>query len=312
MNRSVAQSGTQAGIAERTSWIAVDWGTSNLRASAICSQGEVIASLESDQGMSVLEPHAYEAALLFLISCWLCADVVTDVLCCGMVGSRQGWREAPYRTTPCEPLDPAHMVPIPTRDRRIDVRVVPGIQQFSPPDVMRGEETQIAGFLANNRNFHGIVCLPGTHCKWVEIASGEIRSFRSTMTGELFSLLATQSVLRHSVAADGWSDMDFGRGISAALEDPAAVTTHLFSIRAGHLLGQLNPVSARSYLSGLLIGQEIAVLQSYWQAQPIVIIGAGKLADRYRAAFEMTGTSAELIDVASATLAGLIATRKYS
>ena len=286
-------------------WIAVDWGTSFLRVNAIDRFGKIIAQKKSDQGMGVLEPSGYEAALLDLISPWLRAGTTLNVMCCGMVGARQGWQETAYRTVPCTPTKPDELMHIPTDDRRIYVRVAPGIQQFSPADVMRGEETQIAGYLGDNQNFDGIICLPGTHSKWAKISSRQIISFHSCMTGEVFSLLATQSVLRHSVAPDGWSSEDFARGVQLARDDPAKICTKLFGVRAEQLLNDLPAVSARAYLSGMLIGQEIMALRDYWNGQPIVVIGAGDLADRYRSAFELLGVCVELVDVTAATLAGL-------
>ncbi|MEM6479284.1 MAG: 2-dehydro-3-deoxygalactonokinase, partial [Pseudomonadota bacterium] len=185
-------------------WIAVDWGTSNLRAWAMTSSGSELWSGASDKGMGALKPEHFEGALLDVVSPMLGAGPI-DVVACGMVGSRQGWIEAAYALAPCPALPEGFARPQ-VKNPLLRVHVIPGIKQLSAPDVMRGEETQIAGFLALNPGWDGIVCLPGTHTKWAEVSAGEIVSFRTFMTGELFALLSDASVLRHTLAPTGWDD----------------------------------------------------------------------------------------------------------
>ena len=165
-------------------------------------------------GAITLAPDGFEPALLALIGDWLADAGRTDVIVCGMAGARGAWAEAAYARVPCPP-GPAAFARPPVRDPRLAVRILPGLRQDAPADVMRGEETQIAGLLAAEPGFDGVACLPGTHTKWVHVAAGEVVSFASYMTGEIFALLATRSVLRKTVAADGWSEADFlagGRG----------------------------------------------------------------------------------------------------
>ena len=189
-------------------WIAVDWGTSNLRAWLMGKDG-VIGMVTSDKGMGALERDGFEPELLRLVGDYLPESGTVPVIACGMVGARQGWHEAPYVTTPCTAPGVGQAVTPEVRDPRLKVRILPGVSQASPADVMRGEETQIAGFLAANPEFDGVLCLPGTHTKWVHISAREIVSFRTFMTGEIFALLSGQSVLRHSVAGDGWHQAAF-------------------------------------------------------------------------------------------------------
>ena len=164
-------------------WIAVDWGTSNLRAWAM--RGDTpVADAGSDRGMGTLEPSAFEGALLEIIEPWLGAGRMS-VVACGMVGARQGWAEAAYATVPCRPVS-LNVVRPAVADARLDVAILPGLCQTSPADVMRGEETQIAGYLAEVPDFDGVLCMPGTHTKWVQISASEVVSFRTYMTGELF------------------------------------------------------------------------------------------------------------------------------
>lgn len=281
-------------------WIAVDWGTSHLRAWAMRGAAP-LASAQSDAGMGSLTPAGFEPALLALIAPWL-ADKTTPVIACGMVGSRQGWVEAPYRATPCAPLGPG-LVRAPTRDPRLDVRVIPGLKQPTPPDVMRGEETQIAGALALHPGWDGVICLPGTHSKWVHVSAGEVVSFQTFLTGELFALLSTQSVLRHSVA--GWDDAGFDEGVQIALDRPEKLAARLFALRAEGLLQGLSPARARARLSGLLIGAELAAAKPYWLGQRVMIAGAPDLARSYARALAALSVPATLIDATGATLAGL-------
>ena len=236
-------------------WIAVDWGSSNLRAWAM-DGGTVTAEGAAATGAVALEPDAFEPALLAVISPWL-PDARTDVIVCGMAGARGGWAEAPYATVPCPP-GPASFARPPTRDPRLAVRILPGLRQDAPADVMRGEETQIAGLLAAEPGFEGVACLPGTHTKWVHLSAGEVVSFASYMTGEIFALLATASVLRKTVAPDGWSEPDFLQAVEDGMARPERAASRLFGLRAEALLHGLAPERARARLSGLLIGAELA------------------------------------------------------
>ena len=282
-------------------WIAVDWGTSNLRAWAMGAHGP-LAEATSDEGMGKLKPDEFEAALLRLISPWLTAPR-TPVLACGMVGARQGWREAPYRAVPCSPVDAAGVLPVPT-DPRISFHIAPGLSQDRPADVMRGEETQVAGVLALHPGFDGVICHPGTHSKWVHVSAGEVVSFQTFMTGEMFALLSTQSVLRHGMA-EGWDDDAFDRGVADALQSPDKFAARLFALRAEFLLHGLTPAAARSRLSGLLIGIELAGSKPYWLGQRVILVGAPALAASYTRALQSQGLTPETLDATACTLAGL-------
>jgi len=285
-------------------WIAVDWGTTHLRAFAMGPAG-VLAEAESDDGMATLARDGYEPALMRLLAPWLAPGAPVDIIACGMVGSRQGWVEAPYRDTPCAPLDPSTLVTVPLADPRLMLRLVPGLRQVRPADVMRGEETQIAGALAALPGFDGVLCLPGTHSKWVHVSAGEVVSFQTCMTGELFALLSTQSVLRHGMAGDGWDEHSFINALSDAMSQPQRFSARLFSLRAEALIANLSPACARARLSGLLIGIELAATRPYWLGQQVVIVGAPKLAATYAAALAAQGVIARTLPAAACTIAGL-------
>jgi len=286
----------------QTCWIAADWGSSNLRIWAIGAEGEVIAERASDQGMGVLEGHEFEPAFLDLTDDLL-GPGPCDVLICGMAGARQGWVEAPYNSVPCKPSETG-AVRVVGSDSRLNVRILPGLSQAKPPDVMRGEETQVAGLLAGEPGFDGIVCLPGTHTKWVHVSAGEVVSFRTFMTGELFDLLSRKSMLRHSLGA-GWDGPSFVAAVADAISRPERVASELFSIRAASLLSAPAPDLARSRLSGLLIGLELAGTRPYWLGQRVVLIGEDKLCGHYAEALKAQGVQTEQTSARDMTLAGL-------
>jgi 2-dehydro-3-deoxygalactonokinase len=287
----------------RPDWIAVDWGTSNLRVWAIAG-GRPIAEARSHDGMAQLSRGDFEPALLRLIEPWLDPGRRVRVIACGMVGSRQGWTEAPYRTLPCTPLDAAALVAAPARDRRIRVWLAPGLRQMESADVMRGEETQIAGALVREPGFDGILCLPGTHTKWTHVSAGEVVSFQTFMTGELFDLLSNGSVLRHAIG-EGWNDDAFAAALSEALSRPERLAARLFAIRAEGLVHGLAPAVARARLSGALIGAELAAARPYWLGQPVAIVGAAQLSTLYAKALSLQGVAARVLDGTACTLAGL-------
>ncbi len=294
--------------AARPDWIAVDWGTSHLRVWAMTDAGAVLDEARSEDGMGGLPRDGFEPALLRLVAPWL-DDRPVQAVVCGMAGSRQGWAEAPYRATPC-PARTESAVKAPAEDPRLDVRLIPGIKQDSPADVMRGEETQIAGYLSGHPGFDGVLCLPGTHSKWVQVSAGEIVSFRTFITGELFDLLAGRSVLRHSISAEGWDDAAFASAVSDTLSRPESLAAGLFGLRAEALLHGQPPRTARARLSGLLIGAELAAARPYWLGQPIILIGASSLTAHYAAALTALGAAPTIEAGDATTLAGLAAVRE--
>jgi 2-dehydro-3-deoxygalactonokinase len=174
---------------------------------------------------------------------------------------------------------------------------------------MRGEETQIAGLLARDPGFDGTVCLPGTHSKWAHVSAGEVVSFTTAMTGEIFALLADRSVLRHSVAAEGWSEPDFTDAVEETLARPERLAARLFGIRAEALLEGLAPDRARARLSGLLIGAELAATRPHWLGRAVALVGAPALNVAYASALALCGITATRLEATALTLAGLAAAR---
>ncbi len=287
----------------RPDWIAVDWGTTHLRVWAMGPEG-IRAEATSDNGMSRLSRAGFEPALLGLIELWLSGPPI-PVLACGMVGSRQGWHEAPYRTVPCKPLLAGALAAVPVKDKRITLQIAPGLKQVRPADVMRGEETQIAGALALHPGFDGIFCLPGTHSKWVQISAGEVVSFQTYLTGEMFALLSQQSVLRHGMTSEVWDDDAFDQGVADGMARPERIAAHLFRLRAEGLIADLSPSAARSRLSGLLIGTELAAAKPYWLGTRVILVGSAAISGLYARALSQQGLETETLPAKDCTIAGL-------
>lgn len=287
-------------------WIALDWGTTNLRAWAM-GQGGVLAQATSEDGMARLHRDGFEPALMALIAPWLngASRAPIPVLACGMVGSRQGWFEAPYRSVPCAPLQSGALVAVPVQDARITVHIAPGLKQIKPADVMRGEETQIAGALALHPNFDGSFCLPGTHSKWAQISAGEVVSFQTYLTGEMFALLSQHSVLRLGMAGAQWDDAAFDDGVAEGISRPERLSASLFRLRAEGLIAGLGAGAARARLSGLLIGAELGPAKPYWLGTRIGLIGSAKLTALYSRALAAQGQTCQIFSAMDCTIAGL-------
>lgn len=291
-------------------WIAVDWGSSFVRAWAMTQQGQVLAAQSSDQGATKLRPDQFEATLLSLIQDWLPKSGTLPIVICGMAGSRQGWQEAAYLPIPLKLTQELSATRVATQDFRLNLFILPGLKQLSPPDVMRGEETQLLGFIQQQPDFNGVVALPGTHNKWVRVQQQQILQFSTCMTGELFQLLAEQSVLRHSVQSEAWSNEAFDSAVLQALEHPQGLMQRLFAIRASHLLEATAPEVSRARLSGELIGLELSAIRAagFIRAElPIVLIGSSKLSTLYAQALQLMGITAHVGAGEQLTLKGLSA-----
>ena len=291
-------------MASEANWVAADWGTTHLRVWHMNAGGEARAEARSDKGMAALDAGGFEPALLDLIEPWLKPGEVVDVVACGMVGARQGWIEAEYSPVPVQPLTSGAFKLAPCNDGRLRVSIIPGLMQNNPADVMRGEETQIAGFLAEFPDFDGTICMPGTHTKWVAVAAGAVRRFASSMTGELFSLISEHSVLKHSVSDDNIDSPSFVLAARSALASDPPGLANLFSIRADDLLHGRSQAEGRGKLSGMLIGSEVAGRREWLDGQ-LAVLGEPALAGLYEQVLGMAGVSAESFAAGDLTLKGL-------
>jgi 2-dehydro-3-deoxygalactonokinase len=286
--------------------LACDWGTTNLRAWTLDAEGAVLAERDFPLGVSQIAAGEVAGTFEQQVRPALGAQGAPAILC-GMVGSNLGWTTVPYRDCPATLADLAGAL----TDAAPGVRIVPGVRCSGfngQGDVMRGEETQLFGWLAQHPEFakgRRLICHPGTHAKWMVVEHGRLIAFVTAMTGELFAVLRTHSVLRSEAPPD--DPAAFDEGLNAA-GDGGALAARLFTARA-RVVGQGKPaVDATSYLSGLLIGADVAAspgLLGCDTAQGVTLLGDARLCGLYARAFDARGVRAEIFDGEAAAVAGL-------
>lgn len=281
--------------------IAVDWGTSSLRVARIAADGSVLEERASARGILTVPAGGFEGVLRAACSDWL-ADPAALCLVSGMAGSRQGWAEAPYCACP------AGFAELGRGLRWIAPRrlaLVPGLscEADGVPDVMRGEEVQVFGALDLLALRAGTFVLPGTHSKWVRVADGRVQSFATFMSGEFYALLRQHSILARMLPAeDGALDEDaFLRGVRQA-QASGSLLHGAFSARTLALFDRLPSAAGASYLSGLVIGEELRARPD--PAGEVVLIGSAALTRRYALALGSLGASTRCLG-AEATWRGL-------
>lgn len=282
--------------------IALDWGTSSLRAMRMDEHGAVLETRRRPWGIRQLPAGGFSGALDVMLDGWPSLPCIAS----GMVGSRNGWREVTYLDLPAGGDQLAAAL-----DHGNGLAIVPGLRNPRGPDVMRGEETQIVGLMARHAAAaDATVLLPGTHSKWVSLKQGVVHDFCTLMTGELFALLRNYSILGAGIDADASTgdDSAFVDGVREARDSGAAgALSRLFATRARMLDGALLPSSIPDYLSGLLIGEEFRAMQADRRMrtdQPLWLIGDASLCARYRlAAAEFSiGLAPAVDDTAAAGL----------
>lgn len=306
-------------LSSKPSFIGVDWGTSSFRAWAFAADGTVLAERKASAGgMRDVAPGGFPAALsehLAALSTSLGQSVTgLPVVLCGMVGARQGWIEARYVAAPCTIGAIWQQSVTPPADGLPDGfqgRILPGVAQHGDePDVMRGEETQLLGLLDAEPGYNGVVCMPGTHAKWVSLSEGRVTGFATAMTGELYAVISEHSVLRHSIDGNRPSgdpaSPAFIAGLKRGLAAPDRLTGLLFGVRAGDLLAGVHGQAAADVLSGLLIGAELGgQTKNLTPGATVGLVASGTLADLYSAGLALAGTPARLLDADTLVRAGL-------
>jgi 2-dehydro-3-deoxygalactonokinase len=279
--------------------LAIDWGTSNLRACLLDADGALLEHRSAPGGVMSVKDALFGAALLKLCSDWIrehdCALIAS-----GMVGSRQGWREAPYIDCPASIAQAARALTPVQIDADCDrlLHIVPGLRTTHPSgrfDVMRGEETQMWGAqLAPGR----CCVLPGTHSKWAWIGDGgTVERFQTFMTGELYGLLTRHGILGRLMVFGERRVDDFVAGVKEGLADHAAATHVIFAARTAGLMGTIAPEGLPDYLSGMLIGIEVAAASAGRSGETAVkhvtLIGDDELCSRYELALEIAGLASD-------------------
>ena len=283
--------------------IAVDWGTSSLRA-ALMQDGVVVDAHDSSRGILAVEAGGFAAVLQAACGHWM--DGHTLTLMCGMAGSRQGWIEAPYCPCPAGFAQVASRLAWVATDEN-PVAIVPGLshEKDGVPDVMRGEETQIFGALGLLDVRDGLFVLPGTHSKWAQVRSSRIHSFDTFMTGEFYALLRSHSILARTLpGGDGPLDQSaFRQGLEHA-RTAGSLLRAAFSARTLALFGRMADTALPSYLSGMVIGEELRLQPLGSVQEPVIIIGSDALTQRYEIALRTFGAPCRRVD-AQATWRGL-------
>lgn len=286
--------------------VALDWGTSGRRVWLLGADGRILDTRRSEhgllattEGIDIADPHAraaaYETAFLDACGDWLRSYPGVPALACGMVGSAQGWVDTGYRTVPAA-LDFSALVPVEHRDGVL--HLVPGLRVPSgetPGDVIRGEETQLAGILGvlDDPGKPFTVVLPGTHSKWVRVDGATVTGFATAMSGELYGLLTAHGILARTATEPVRDDAAFARGLAAGRRS-RGLATELFGTRPLVLDGALEPASVPDYLSGVLIADEVSSLLPGSDTE-VVLCGTTDLCRRYALALEGRGVQATVL-----------------
>jgi 2-dehydro-3-deoxygalactonokinase len=272
--------------------IGIDWGTTSLRAWLIGRDGGVLDMRRRDLGILRVPDGDFPAAFAESVGDWHATGL--PALMSGMIGSRQGWAEAPYVACPADADALASGLIQPPGVER--VWIVPGVSlgEGGRRDVMRGEETQIAGSVGDGS---ATVVLPGTHSKWVKVESGRIVDFATFMTGEIFDVLARHSILGRLFTETGRSEDGFRRGLRSAHDAASGgLSGALFSVRTLGLFGDIPADALRDYLSGLLIGHELREATARFAVEEALVIGSPDLVSRYTMALDHFGVATQSAD----------------
>jgi 2-dehydro-3-deoxygalactonokinase len=293
----------------KATFIAGDWGTSHLRLRLCAADG---TALDTRQGPGAADSRGKFATVFDeLVASWRAQHGTLPAILCGMAGSAFGWLEAPYLPCPEELDSVAGSLAL----ARTDVRIVPGMRCTNPlgaPDVMRGEETQLLGaFAAVPGLEHGrqLVCMPGTHTKWVLLLDGTVIEFLTVPTGEIFRMLCEHSVLVRDRDTPIVHDArEFERGLAESTKHPGVPLLHrIFQSRSLRLDGQLSAAGAPSWTSGLLIGTDVAGALPLFAVpdSPVHIVANTQLCQLYGAALAKAGRKSVAVAGDDASFAGL-------
>ncbi len=278
------------------SLVAVDWGSTNFRATLVID-GEVVERVESAHGIRHRNGRDYDDLLFSLVGHWFREHPKLDLVLSGMIGSREGWHEVPYVAGPAGIGNLAAGMATVSSRHFDSVRIVPGVRWDDPvsgtTDVMRGEETQVAGLLHSlPTEGPATICLPGTHSKWIVCREGKIERFRTFLTGEAFDRLTRDSL----IAGDGKTGADpesaaFARGVELSTQAGGGLLHHLFLGRAEMLTGRVSAGDLPGLVSGLLVGHEIREARAFAEG-PVVLVGRSPAAEATARAAKLLGLEA--------------------
>ena len=287
--------------------IGIDWGTSNCRGYLLSPDGEILEQTSSARGIASVQDGEFPSVLEGLCGPWLSSYPDARLLLSGMIGSRQGWVEAPYCPCPCD-LDTIHQHAVALPGQRLKGYVLPGLSGSGlsgAPDVIRGEETQVVGLAELQPGLTGTICLPGTHSKWVSLKDNCIEGFSTFLTGELFAALCAHTLLGRLMT----SESDVPEAFMLGLKQSAAaggLLHQVFSARTRCLVGNLGGDDVKSYLSGIVIGSELrAVAEQGYLEDEVHLIGGNDAAQNYAEGLRAMGAKVKVWSGESVTVAGL-------
>lgn len=274
--------------------LAIDWGTTSLRIYRLDQHGGIVDSRSSAIGILSVANSEFAEALEHEAGDWISLGD-GPILMSGMIGSRQGWVEAPYAECPAG-VEEIGRALCEVRFDAYRAWIAPGLScrdSAGVTDVMRGEETQILGILDDLDPGQHLICLPGTHSKWVTVRDGRIESFATYMTGEVFAVLKAHSILGRQMTGEANSDAAFAEGVARSA-DSAGLLHHLFGVRVRGLIGELKDTESASYLSGLMIGHELRAAAG--TARFVNLLCTAQLGALYTRASSALGIQTRLFD----------------
>ena len=282
-------------------WIAIDWGTTNFRAWLI-KNDKVLKEINRPHGIKNIPNKNFEDILNKNIKIPKKNNRKIKIISCGMIGSKQGWLDTGYEKN--LNLTKNNLVKVKTKNKNIDFYIVKGLSQKQPYDVIRGEETQVLGYLESDKKFSGFICLPGTHSKWIKITAGKLINFKTYMTGELFEIISRNSILKYSINDKKINLKIFKNSVLLSQKKYFNLFEYLFEFRSRSLLTK-KKYYPKSELLAYLIGNEIKSNINNLRNFKVIIIGSDYNSKLYSQAMQILKIDNKIINSKNITINGL-------
>ena len=282
-------------------WIAIDWGTTNFRA-WIIKNNKILKEINRPHGIKNIPNKNFEDILNKNIKIPKKNNRKIKIISCGMIGSKQGWLDTGYEKN--LNLTKNNLVKVKTKNKNIDFYIVKGLSQKQPYDVIRGEETQVLGYLESDKKFSGFICLPGTHSKWIKITKGKLINFKTYMTGELFEIISRNSILKYSINDKKINLKIFKNSVILSQKKYFNLFDYLFEFRSRSLLTK-KKYYPKSELLAYLIGNEIKSNINNLRNFKVIIIGSDYNSKLYSQAMQILKIDNKIINSKNVTINGL-------
>lgn len=287
-----------------------DWGTSVCRLYLCDWRDDILSVVARKKGPGIKHTEDHESSFFELCQPWFDQHGKMPVFLIGTVGADIGWKTAPYVKCPTDQHQLLSEAAI-FEARGIDFTIIPGLSclnRHGLPDIMRSEETQIFGFLAQQHPHpkEQLICLPGTHTKWALLKEDKVASFLTSPIGELYEVLSHHTVLLAPMAHKHWNEESFVEGLEVGLRQTSNLLHTLFATRALQVLNENDNTQAASFLSGLLIGADVkAAMQDFHLFSHVTLIGSERINGLYKMALDKLGINSNQVTSESSTLSGL-------